>query len=156
MSRYYPPEVLQQIKIAKNYQDILRIAMEILEKMDNENPLKPILIVCGPISANSKRSRKENLQIFSRAINRISADGLLVFSQMPFEDDMERIYKSDPDLQGMRLLEEFYLPIFKMRFITIMCFLPGWEKSIGATWEHEQSKKLNIPIIYLAESYIAD
>ncbi len=75
---------------------------------------------------------------------------------MPFEDDMERIYKSDPKLKGTRLLEEFYLPMFKSGLIKILCFLPGWQNSIGATWEHEQAKKLGIPIIYLAEYYTYD
>ena len=156
MIKYYSNEDLRKIKEATNYKQLRYIAMGILDKMCNEYPLRPIAMICGPISANDNRSRKENLEIFSRAIDRISAGGLLVFNQMPFENDMERIYKSDPALQGIRLLEEFYSLIFFSGFIRLMCFLPGWEKSVGATWEHKQAKRLNIPFIYLSEYYIKD
>jgi len=113
-------------------------------------------MVCGPISSGGMNSRDANLFVFSRAINRISEDGLLIFSQMPFENGMDRIYKSDPKLQGLRLLEEFYLPIFRSGFIKLLCFLPGWECSIGASWEHKQAEILKIPRIDLAESYVTD
>jgi hypothetical protein len=124
--------------------------------MYHENPFQPVAMICGPISTGGKGSKKENLEVFSRAIERISADGLCVFSQIPFEDDMLRIYKSDPKFQGNRLLEEFYLPIFQSGLLKLFCFLPGWEHSVGATWEHEQAEALNIPRIYLAESYTKD
>jgi hypothetical protein len=153
---YYTRRILKQIRSAINYHDLLSTAMIILRAMHHDHPFKPVTMVCGPISTGGKNSRKENLKVFSVAIDRMSADGMLVFSQMPFEDDMERIFNSSPNLQGLRLMEEFYLPILKSGFIKLMVFLPGWEKSIGATWEHEQSKALNIPRIYLAESYIAD
>ncbi len=156
MTRYYSENALRRIKSAKNYQELLIVAIEVLDAMRDQNPRKPIAMVCGPISTGGMNSREANLRIFSRAIDRISTDGLLVFSQMPFEDDMGRIYKSDPALQVLKLLEEFYLPIFELRFIKLLCFLPGWEKSVGASWEHKQAKTLGIPIIYLADSYIAD
>lgn len=156
MLKYYSDNILKRIKLAKNYQDLFKIAINVLETMHNLNPIKPIAIVCGPISSGVKSSRKENLEVFSMAIERLASDGLLIFSQMPFEDDMERIYKSNPKLQGICLLEEFYLPIFKTGFIKLMCFLPGWENSVGATWEHKQAKILGIPRIYLAESYTTD
>ena len=147
---------LKRIENASSYKNLLAVAVHVLCAMRNEHPLKPIAIICGPISTGGKGSRETNLKIFNRAIDKIVSDGLLVFSQMPFEDDMERIFKSNPELQGLRLLEEFYLPIFELSFIKLMCFLPGWRSSVGATWEHEQAKKLKIPIIYLYESYITD
>ena len=156
MIGYCSVDKLRRIRLANSYPELLAIAIEILTAMHNENPWKPIAMVCGPISTGGKSSRQKNLEVFSRAIDRISADGLLIFSQMPFEDDMDRIYKSDPSLQGSRLLREFYLPIFEMGGIELLCFLPGWEKSVGANWEHNQAKRLGIPVLYLAESYIAD
>lgn len=156
MVSYYSWNQLQRIKEAKNYRELCEIAAEVVDNARACNPGKPIAMVCGPISTGGKGSREENLRVFAQAIDRISGDGLLVFSQMPFEDDMARIYQSDPSLQGLRLLEEFYLPIFKTRQIKLLCFLPGWEKSTGATWEHEQAKKLMIPRIYLSEYYTTD
>ncbi len=156
MSKYYTHRILRQIRTAGDYIDLRITGIVILREMAHKEPLRPIAMLCGPISTGGKGSRKENLEVFSRAIDRISADGLFVFNQMPFENDMERIYKSDQKLQGTRLLEEFYLPMFKSGLIKLLCFLPGWENSVGATWEHEQAKALNIPRIYLAESYIKD
>ena len=156
MLKYYSNEALGKIKKAKSYGELLGIARDVLEIIHHQNPLKPIAMLCGPISTGGVGSRKANLAIFCRAIDRISANGLLVFSQMPFEDDMERIYKSDPALQGLILLEQFYLPIFESGLVKLLCFLPGWEKSVGANWEHEQAKRLKIPIIYLSEYYISD
>lgn len=156
MFTYYSADDLKRIKEAKNYQELLAIAIEVLETIRIANPSKPIAMVCGPISTGGKGSRKANLEVFSRAIGRVSDGGLIIFTQMPFEDDMERIFKSDPSLQGLRLLEEFYLPIFQFGFIKLLCFLSGWESSTGAKWEHEQAEKLGIPRIYLAESYTND
>ena len=156
MLKYYSEANLRDIKMASNYQGLLDVAYDVLEVMRAENPLKPIAMVCGPVSTGGAGSRQANLKIFSRAIDRLAAGGLLIFSQMPFENDMERIFKSDPRLQGLRLLEEFYLPIFRSRDIKLMCFLPGWESSTGARWEHDQAEILKIPRIYLAQSYIDD
>jgi len=154
MLEFFTPEVRSAIRESQDYDDLLLVAMDILEEMNDSFAPKPIAMVCGPISNGGTGSRKENLVIFSRAIDRVTSGGLIVFNQMPFENDMERIYNSAPLLQGFRLLEEFYLPIFKSGFVSLLCFLPGWEKSIGAKWEHERAKILKIPRLYLAESYL--
>ncbi len=155
-SKYYTPDVLERIRQALSYQDLLAIAIDVLKTIYNDRPLKPIAMVCGPISTGGKGSREENLKIFDRAINLLLAGGSVIFNQMPFENDMKRIYQSNSDLQGTRLLEEFYLPIFEMGFIKLLLFLPGWEGSVGSRWEHEQAKRLGIPVLYLAESYTTD
>ena len=156
MREYYTEERTLAIKESQNYKDLLLVAWDILEDMNDNFAPRPIAMLSGPISTGGKSSRTENLFVFSRAIQRVSAEGLIVFDQMPFEDDIGRIFKSDPTQQELRLLEEFYLPIFKTGFISLMCFLPGWESSIGARWEREQAKKLKMPTLYLAESYIVD
>ena len=155
-SEYYTPERLGLIKSAKNYQDFLKVAMNILEEISNDSGIRPIAQVCGPISTGGTNSRKENLKILSGAIRKLNSDGLTVFNQMPFENDMERVYKSHPSLQGLRLLEEFYLPIFESGFISMLCFIPGWTGSTGTKWEHEKARDLNIPRIYLSDAYIID
>lgn len=155
-SEYYTPERLGLIKSAQNYQDFLGVALDILEEIARDNGIRPIAQVCGPISTGGRNSRKENLGVLSRAINKLNSDGIVVFNQMLFEDDMERVYKSDPSLQGFRLLEEFYLPIFQSGYISMLCFIPGWSASTGTRWEHERAKELNIPRIYLSDAYIID
>jgi len=151
--KYYTPERMLAIKESQDYKDLALVAWDILEDMNDDFAPRPIAMLSGPISTGGKGSRTENLLVFSRAIQRVSAGGLIVFDQMPFEDDIGRIFKSDPTQQELRLLEEFYLPIFETGFINLMCFLPNWESSFGARWEHEQAKRLKIPILYLAELY---
>jgi len=152
---FYTPERLRRIKNAVDYKELLAVAMEVLYLTCLEDPVKPIAMVCGPISkTGGVGSRKRNLEIFSKAIDRLRAEKLAIFSQMPFEDDMERLFKSDPKLQGIELLEEFYLPIFKTKIIKILFFLPGWETSFGAVWEHRQAEILGIPRVYLANFYL--
>ncbi len=156
METGYSDRDLDCIKKATSYGELLTVAMGVLWKMSVTNPLKPIVMLCGPISTGGAGSRKKNLEIFSEAIRRAKAGGLYVFSQMPFEDDMDRIYKSDLKLQGSRLLEEFYLPMFQSGHIQTLMFLPGWQKSVGARWEHHTALTLDIPRVYLAEFYTAD
>ncbi len=156
LSEYYTRKILKQIASATDYKSLNSIGMNILMAMLHEHPFKPIAMICGPISTGGKGSRNENLKIFSRAIDRASAGGLFVFSQMPFENDMERIYKSNQNLQGTRLLEEFYLPMFNSGLIKLLCFIPDWEHSVGARWKHEQAEVLHIPRIDLSDKYILD
>ncbi len=156
MLKYYTKERMLAIKESRDYKDLLLVAWDILEDMCTDFEPKPIAMLSGPISTGGKSSRTENLAIFSRAIQRVSADGLIVFDQMPFEDDIGRIFKSDPTQHELRLLEEFYRPILETKVISLLCFLPKWETSFGANWEHGQAKRLKIPRLYLAESYIKD
>ena len=149
----YTEGLTKRIRGATNYQELLSVAHSVLAIIVDDHPRKLIAIVCGPISTGGKGSRKENLEIFSRAIDRAVRDDLLVFNQMPFEDDLERIYKSNPEMQGARLLEEFYLPLFEDGWIKLLCFLPRWESSVGARWEHSQAERLGIPRIYLSDNY---
>ena len=156
MLRYYTPDRILAIKESLDYQDLLLVALDVLEDIDDDYPSRPIIQVCGPISTGGTGSRVKNLEIFSRVIERVVSDGLVVFNQMPFEDAMGKIFNSSPDMQGTKLLEEFYLPIFKTNLISMLLFLPGWQNSVGASWEYNQGKKLEIPTICLAEYYIAD
>jgi len=77
-------------------------------------------------------------------------EGICVFDQMPFEVPMQRIKARYPSgALNMDLLLDFYLPIFERGFIETLYFLPDWETSFGARWEHEQAQRLNMKIIYL-------
>ena len=156
MLKYYTPERMLAIKESQDYKDLVLVAWDILEDMNDDFAPRPIAMLSGPISTGGKGSRTENLLVFSMAIQRASADGLIVFDQMPFEDDIDRIFKLNPNQQELQLLEEFYLSIFETGFISLLCFLPGWKTSFGAKWEHDQAELLGIPRIYLSDYYIGD
>ena len=88
MRRYYSTDAIKRIRLAKSYRELLIVAIDVLDVMRDQKPWKHIAMVCGPITTGGRGSRDENLKVFSRAIAKLSADGLLVFSQMPFEDSM--------------------------------------------------------------------
>ncbi len=155
-THFYTPDRLRRIKESQSSQDLLAVALEVLVAL-NKNYPGPIVQVCGPIGTGGTGSRKENLAIFKRAIERVCENGLVVFNQMPFEDDMARIYKSSIEPAGeLPLLEEFYGSIFSTGFIQLLCFLPGSEGSFGATWEKKRGRELKIPMLDLADCYVVD
>jgi hypothetical protein len=69
---------------------------------------------------------------------------------MPFEDQMQNLKKKFSTEKVVNdILNDFYLPIFKSGVISAFYFMPNWQTSFGAKWEHEEAKKLGIEIVYL-------
>jgi hypothetical protein len=76
---------------------------------------------------------------------------------MPFERSMLRIKRElEKNVYSMKLLEDFYLPIFQNKLVDTLFFLPDWQTSRGATWEHEQGKNNGIEVVYLPEDLFTD
>ncbi len=101
-----------------------------------------------------KGSIEANLEEFNNQIKKLQDKGLNVFDQMPFEEPMHRLLieflKTRSKNEYMdSILTEFYLPLFESGYIKELYFLPDWQSSNGAKWEHEQAKKLGIKIVYL-------
>ncbi|MEW6617186.1 MAG: hypothetical protein AB1333_02080 [Patescibacteria group bacterium] len=142
--KYYTREDYEAIENAESFTDLTEIAFRIIKRMP-----QPVSMVCGPIATGGKGNIEENLKVFKKTIQTLVNNGENIFSQIPFEDAMQRI-KQNPQYQGaMQLLGEFYLPIFKSGFIKKMNFIKGWEGSFGATWEHSIAAALGIEIFYL-------
>ena len=146
-SNYWTEEDRWGLEMAKNYRDLNKIALRVLKRMPETRGE-----LCGPITSGGAGSVEANLKRFDRAIKKLIADGTEIFSQMPFEaiiqDMRERMNITEYDTY---ILDEFYLPIFESGLIRRMYFLPDWETSIGAQWEHEQAKRLGLEIVYLGE-----
>ena len=132
---------------AKTFAALATVALRTLERMP-----QPIGQVCGPISTGGKGSIKANLVTFAEAIEWLQGQGRNIFNQMPFEEHIFRIIDGGYNTQvNNQLLEEFYLPIFASNLVTTFYFIPGWESSHGATWEHEQIQKHGYAIEYLQQ-----
>jgi hypothetical protein len=115
---------------------------------------QPITQMCGPISTGGKGSVEENIKEFDKAIFFFIDKGEYVFDQIPFQDAMVRLKKEVADDEyDQRILTEFYLPIFKSGKIKELKFLPGWESSRGARWEHQQAETLEINFTHLPEKW---
>ncbi len=135
-------EALPQVQ---SFADLAEIALTILRRMP-----QPSGEVCGPISTGGKGSIEANIAEFNTTIDRLLAQGLTIFDQVPFE---QHIFDLIAGGKGSRLqnelLEKFYSPLFTSGLINTLYFIPGWESSHGATWEHQQARELGINIVYL-------
>ena len=69
---------------------------------------------------------------------------------MPLEESMQKM-RGENDLSQLveSIQNDFYLPIFRSGVVSALYFMPGWESSNGAKWEHQVAEELCIKIIYL-------
>ena len=143
--QYWTDEDIEAVKNAKDFKELYIIADKILKVMP-----QPIVQVCGPIGTGGLGSVESNLEAFDQTIRSLQAKGLNVFDQMPFEWPMQVLkFKLAKDVYPEDILKDFYLPIFESGFISEFHFMPTWETSHGAKWEHGQAEKLGIKIVYI-------
>lgn len=137
-------EDCMMLEVATTFENLNDIALKIITRMP-----QPLGQVCGPISTGGVGNLEGNIAVFEQTIRKLKGEGRHIFDQLPFEKPMWRIIKT-PYYRGPdHLLEAFYLPIFKSGYIKALYFIPNWQTSYGANWEHKLGKKLGIEIIYL-------
>jgi len=141
---YWTPFNIFDLRQAATFEALFSVAHSVLLRMP-----QPVSMVCGPITSGGLGTREKNLDAFKKTIKNLSEKGIVVFSQMPFEEPMWKIQKTPYYKGGCHTLEGFYLPIFESGLVKKFYFIRGWESSLGATWEHTQAKRLGIEIIYL-------
>lgn len=125
------------------FEHLVPIAMKIITSLE-----PPLGMVCGPISATGgTKSVERNMKIFTSHIELLENKKLKIFSQLPFEKTLWRILAAGENENV--LLETLYLPLFNSGMLNVFYFIPGWESSFGANWEHEQALRLGIEIFYL-------
>lgn len=107
------------------------------------------VMVAGPISTGGLGSRAKNTERLKEVIDQLLALGHPVFDQVPFEGKMQEFIAGFQGDYPMPILDEFYLPLYQSGRIKKFFFVPGWESSFGASWEHDRAKELGIEIHYL-------
>jgi len=127
MPEYWDKRDIEETAQAETYADLYIIARRILSRIPH-----PIVQLCGPISSGGAGSIEENLKRFDATITKLQSDGLSIFNQVPFEHPMQRLKEKEGVSWSMRLLEEFYLPIFENALVDELHFLPDWQSSKGA------------------------
>ena len=143
MLNYVTQQDFEEIGEASTFEWLRDIAFRILGRMR-----QPVGMVCGPI-ATGGGTVEENLAALAKGIDERIRDGKNIFIQLFFEAAMHRIMSTPYYRDGNHLLETFYQPLFEAYLIKTLYFLPSWQDSAGATWEHEQALRLNIEIVYL-------
>ncbi len=147
--RYFSQEQLRAIKRAETFESLSDIALLVLRGMP-----PGVAMVCGPITTGGSGSVEENLKRFARAIALLDSRGENIFTQLPFEAPMQKIKENKAYYKGgEHLLKTFYFWLFCSGYVTRLCFLPGWESSYGARWEHDRALAFDLEIKYLKENF---
>ncbi len=142
---------IQYLKTINSYSEMKEVALKMLKGLP-----QPVAQVCGPLTTGGRGSFKANLEMFSEGIEILVNKGKTVFDQRPFEIPIQNLKKlTKGSGYQFEVLNDFYLPIFKSGLVKELYFLPGWEGSVGAKWEHEQARLLNIEILYFDKDLIS-
>lgn len=141
---YWLKEDLVELQNASSIEQMLPLAMKVLNKMPQGN----INQVCGPIGSGGhvltlgqEKGIVENLKSFNKAINSLQKKDYVVFDQMPFEEPIQRLKKQG--LDPKKIITDFYYPIFESGLIKTFHFMKGWQNSDGANLEMEKIIFLN-------------
>lgn len=141
-------EEVKEIQVCDSYTGMKDIALSALKRM-----AQPVVQVCGPITTGGKGSIEENLNEFRKAIEFLEKQGKSVFDQRPFEAPMQKLKTTRKEGgYAHEILDEFYLPLFESGLIRELYFLPGWESSTGARWEHDKAKNFGMAISYISDN----
>lgn len=141
-------------KRAPTFRELAQIALHDLEALGNDAE-----VVCGPISTGGVGNPVFNLLIFSHAIEVLTDAGRPIFNQLPYEAGLADLHvvwmRDNPSAEYCEpILTEFYLPLLESNRIRRAWFLPGWETSKGATWEHGECRARGIDIRYLDDRWM--
>ncbi len=107
----------------------------------------PVVQVCGPITTGGHGSVAANIAALRTAIEYLQAHNIAVFDQTKYEEPFKRILDNSRSYDE-RVLHEFYEPLFVNGHINELVFLPRWQSSFGARWEHERGKVHGLAIHY--------
>lgn len=144
-SQFWTEEDWQDLHTANTAKDMYAVAERVVSRMP-----EPIGQVCGPIASGGLGSLEANLQAFNETIKKLQAEGAHLFDQMPFEIPMQGLKKDlKPGEYAYSILDDFYLPLMQNEKITTFYFMPNWQTSTGARWEHDLVTKMGKEIKYL-------
>jgi hypothetical protein len=143
--QYWGGSDFQMLSSARSINEVYAVAVSVLSKMPES-----VAQVCGPISSGGRGSIEENLKYLNQVIFDLQEKGVAIFDQMPFEETIHRIINDETTNQKYEnILYDFYEPLFTLNRIKTLYFVPGWESSRGANWEHNKASELGITISYL-------
>lgn len=137
----------RRIDGAQSFDELLKIALLVIDHMRQRYGGRCIIeMVCAPLFTG-KYPYENNLRRFRSAIRQRRRQGYYIFNQLPFRFALQRLEKQR---QGLALTD-FFRPLFYAeRGIDQLCFLSGWQHSVGARWERNEAQLLRIPIKVLS------
>ncbi len=144
MSEHWTEKEVNILKGISTLEELAEIAISIVTRMSVTG--KEIVQICGPMSTGGLGNLRDNMMRFSLAINKATENGIMVFDQTPFQNKIIQIcsFKEGQGKYNYEILEIFYRKIFESGHVHRVLFLPGWEGSVGASWERELTIKLGL------------
>jgi hypothetical protein len=98
----------KRLESAQTFEDLVAVALDDIAKLG-----RPRGMVCGPLTSGGLGNFKTNIDAMQERIDVLKAEGLIIFEQTAYEDDLQRIKKNyDPRTVESTLLETFYGTIF--------------------------------------------
>lgn len=128
--------------MSQDFSDLVNDAIKDIQLLK-----KPVIQVCGPISTGGFGAIKNNLDMMQTVISYLRDKGFSVFDQTVYEKPFSKIVDNSNGYD-LRVLEHFYKPLFEKNYIDELIFLPDWQSSFGASWEHEVGKSYGLKIHY--------
>ncbi|MBI4268420.1 DUF4406 domain-containing protein [Candidatus Uhrbacteria bacterium] len=142
----------QAIENSQTFQDLLAIALRILERMP-----RPLVQVSGPITTGGTGSEEANSLRIHETRKALQDSGHHVFDYMIFQESLMRLRDACcTERYCMELMEIFFRGIFESGHISKVFFLPDWESSIGARWERQVVSEQGLEIIDIPSEGIAE
>lgn len=148
MPSLHTPEEVEAIGNVRSYPEAADVAKAVANRL-HANGTHTVYQVCGPISTGGRGSREANMKYFSQAIDFGIENGLVIFDQRPFESVIKRLSPEHTETSyDLRILTDFYEPLFRSGRVGCLLFLPGWETSRGARWERQMGRSLGLRVEY--------
>ncbi|KKU70418.1 MAG: hypothetical protein UX94_C0006G0013 [Parcubacteria group bacterium GW2011_GWA2_47_21] len=149
---YWQPEEIRAINESERLEEAVQISLKIIRRIPD-----PVAMVSGPLTTGGLGSFEANLRLFGFVILKLSAEGHYIFSQLPAEDLMVKVWRKwlEP-CYCMPILEDFYRSIFESGLVKRVHFIPGWQRSFGARWEKEECHRLGIETNFLSDESVKD
>jgi hypothetical protein len=154
MKNFWTDDDHLEVALVTSFEGAASIGIRILERMRQTE--REIVQICGPMSTGGLGNLSANMARFQLAIVRAQSQGLLVFDQIPFQNAIIRLSGFEEGRRSYNhdILEIFYRRIFESGHVRRTLFLPGWEGSVGATWERKLVSDLGLVVVEYPEEWL--
>jgi hypothetical protein len=145
----YPwrPEDVEALAASRDFAHIGEIMLGVVSRFE-----EPVTMLSGPMTTGGYGSVELNLAAYRRAIAYMRDRGHDVFDQLLGEEALKRhwvVWSQKNSDYCWQLLHDIYEPIFRAGRIHRIAFMPDWQSSRGAAWEHGMAEELGIERFYL-------
>ena len=137
MDCYWTPAELQALDKAETLDEMVEIALIILERMKSTG--KKIVQVCGPMTRGGLGSYEANMELFRKVVVRAHEEsGYVVFNQDMFTKVILRLDAARQSPEYWHdLIDNFYGAIFRSGHFHGTLWIRQWETSTGSVRERE-------------------